>query len=183
MKHSALVTTAPIFQPKGVSVLFTSSITDKNHWSARLLRLQFNGRLVVKPILQMYMCAECISSGERHVCVHRKHLVPNHIDGTEGNPVKMLMELLQAGSYELECLGVSDFQGTHREILFTDESVDKLSRERINLTSDVILSNCSEGLLLTIDPTPSNKSGVGLVGCIVRGGVRIVSIRVSLVSF
>jgi len=182
VKHSSLITSAPIFQPKGVSVLFTSSMTNRDHWSARLMDLAWNGKPLVKSIVQPYMCESCIAKGHRGVCIHKIHLVPRHIDGTEGNPVRMLMDLLAKGSYELECLGVADFVDSAAEKLFADDTLDNLSKCPMSVSQEVI-SACNSGLLVAIDPTPSNVSGIGLVGGIVRAGRRIVSFTVAVYEF
>ena len=120
------------------------------------------------------MCEECVSKGLRGVCIHKSHLVPRHIDGSEGNPVRLLMDILAKGSYELECLGIADFADTSIEKLFADTTLDHLAERRIFVNDDILLS-CTSGLCITIDPTPSNVSGIGFVGGIVCGGQRIVS--------
>ena len=151
-------------------------MTNKEHWSCRLLELSWHGKPLVKSIVQTYMCNECVNKGMRGVCVHKKHLVPRHIDGTDGNPVRLLMDILAKGSYELECLGVADFIDTSVEKLFADLTLDKLAKNRINVGDDII-NACNTGLRVAIDPTPSNVSGIGLVAGIICGGHRIVSIR------
>ena len=174
VKHASLVTSAPIFQPKNVSVLFTSSMTSRDHWSCKLLELSWHGKPLVKSIVQTYMCSECVSKGFRGVCLHKIHLVPRHIDGSEGNPVRLLMDILAKGSYELECLGVADFIDTSVEKLFADTTLDALIENRIAVNDDVI-NGMKDGLRVAIDPTPSNVSGIGLVGGLVCGGHCIVS--------
>ena len=149
-------------------------MTNREHWSCKLLELSFNGKPLVKSIVQTYMCEECISKGMRGVCLHKSHLIPAHIDGSENNPVRLLMDILAKGSYELECLGVADFIDTSVEKLFADTTLDSLAEKRIHIDDDVI-SGINGGLRIAIDPTPSNVSGIGLVGGIICGGHRVVS--------
>lgn len=161
MKQVAMISTLPVFQPNNVSVLLTSSMTPNDHWSQDLVGLKLNGRPLVKYITQSYLCDSCFAKGTRTVCAHRRHLVPEHIDGSDGNVVQQMMNLIAKGSYELECMGIPVCSaGSLAERLFSGRMLSRLfSDERRMLQRGGFAS----GLLIAVDPTPSDVSGIGVV--------------------
>ena len=184
MKPVAMTATLPIFTPKTVSVLFTASMTVSDHWSDKFARLSYQGRPLVKTITQSYLCKSCAAKGIRSACIHRKHLVPAHIEGTEGNAISQMMNLISDGSYQLEVLGIADFLRNTTERLFNEATLNRLFEERVVTLANSDLVDRSSPLFYVIDPTPSEVSGIGLVGGIVLDGEkRVVSMGIFLLFF
>jgi hypothetical protein len=184
MKPVAMTATLPIFTPKTVSVLFTASMTVSDHWSDKFARLAYQGRPLVKTIMQSYLCKSCARKGIRSVCIHRKHLMPAHIEGTEGNAISQMMNLISDGSYQLEVLGIADFLRNTTERLFNEATLNHLFEECVVTLANSDLVDRSSTLFYVIDPTPSEVSGIGLAGGIVLDGERrLVSIGIFLLFF
>ena len=176
-----MTATLPIFTPKTVSVLFTASMTVRDHWSDKFARLSYQNRPLVKTITQSYLCRSCARKGVRSVCVHRKHLMPSHIEGTEGNAISQMMNLINDGSYQLEVLGIADFLRNTSEKLFNEAMLNRLFEDSVVTLANSDLTDRSSNLFYVIDPTPSEVSGIGLVGGIIfDGDTRLVSIFISL---
>lgn len=180
MKPVAMTATLPIFTPKSVSVLFTASMTVTDHWSDKFSRLSHNGKPIVKTIVQSYLCRKCAQSGVRTACVHRKHLLPAHIDGSERNAINQMMNLISNGSYELEVLGIADFLQITNERLFSEKILRRLFEERITFTSNSTVEHRASSMFYVLDPTPSDVSGIGLIGGIIMDDdTRLVSIGIT----
>lgn len=172
MKPVAMTATLPIFTPKTVSVLFTASMTVSDHWSDKFARLSYQDRPLVKTIVQSYLCKSCAQKGIRTVCIHRKHLVPSHIEGSEGNAVSQMMNLISDGSYQLEVLGIADFLRNTTEKLFNENILNRLFNDSVVCVANSDLEDHSSALFYVIDPTPSDVSGIGLVGGVILDGDR-----------
>lgn len=186
MHTSAVASALTYATNRGVTILMLCSPADANHWLSKMDEIIDGTGKGVCLISLCYLCPDCARQGKTGICVHGSLSLPWHIDAggdISEDPIRQIMERVSPGAYQQEICGFNKHTKTLEADVFSQHTLQKLTRENWRDLTEVDQMSVSS-ILVSMDPVQagSNVSGIGLA-IVLEIGELFVVCSSSLVSF
>ena len=174
MKPAAVASALTYATNHGVSLLFLCSTVSAEHWLSRMSGISEEG---VKMIEVNYLCNACAAEGVTGVCTHGEINIPAHIEtSSEADLVKLAMDLVMPGSYQLEVCGSNLHTAGTSQAAFDASRVDGIRAQEFDM-HDI------DAVHVALDPVQSGSGNSGIGLAVVGRQSNVESFVVSILAF